>query len=96
MSDHRDDSRLTAGRRASGGPVGDQSAADHGSVAHRYEVRINGRLSHAILGYLGWSARKDDAHCHVLVETDPSGLAELLDRCSADGIVVDRVVRVQT
>ncbi len=70
-------------------------ASDRRSGVHAYQVHIEGRLSRAMLGSLGWRSRTEPGQSHVRVRAGSSDLADLLRSCSASGLVVDRVTRLR-
>jgi hypothetical protein len=69
-------------------------AVDRSATVRDYEVRVQGRLSRAVLGYLAWSSRTEPGHCYIRVLADSTNLASLLRGCLADGLVVDRITRL--
>lgn len=72
-----------------------EGPAGHRSAVHAYQVHVEGRLSRAMVGSLGWPSRIEPGQSLVRVSADPSDLADFLLSCSASGLVVDRVTRVR-
>ena len=72
-----------------------ERAAGRRSAVHAYQVHVEGRLSRAMVGYLGWPSRTEPGQSLVRVSAAPSDLADFLRSCSASGLVVDRVTRVR-
>jgi hypothetical protein len=70
--------------------------ASHRSAGHAYQVRVEGRLSRAMVSYLGWLSRIEPGQSLVRVSAGPSDLADFLRSCSTNGLVVDRVTRVRS
>ena len=68
---------------------------DHGSSVHAYEVHIEGRLSQAMINYLGWPSRTESGHSQVRVSAGSKDLADFLRSCAASGLVVDRITRLR-
>ena len=69
-------------------------AAERSATVRTYEVRVQGRLSRAVVGYLGWSSRTEPGQCCIRVLARPTELAALLRSCVAGGLIVDRITRL--
>ena len=74
--------------------IPDAEAAERPATVRTYEVRVQGRLSRAVVGYLGWSSRTEPGQCCIRVLADSTELAALLKSCSADGLIIDRITRL--
>ena len=72
-----------------------ERAADRRSALHAYQVHVEGRLSRAMVGSLGWPSRTEPGQSLVRVSAASSDLADFLRSCSASGLVVDRVTRIR-
>lgn len=60
-----------------------------------YQVHIEGHLSRTMIRYLAWPSRIQEGQSHLHVQAGPEDLADLLESCSASGLVVDRVTRLR-
>jgi hypothetical protein len=63
-------------------------------IVRDYEVRVQGRLSRAVVGYFGWSSRTEPGQCCIRVLAGSAELAALLKSCSSDGLIIDRITRL--
>ena len=68
--------------------------AERPATVRTYEVRVQGRLSRAVVGYLGWSSRTEPGQRCIRVQAGPTELAALLGSCLASGLIVDRITRI--
>ena len=75
-------------------PIPVESAAERSATVRTYEVRVQGRLSRAVVGYLGWSSRTEPGQCCLRVSAGPTELSALLRSCEAGGLIVDRITRL--
>ena len=75
-------------------PIPVAEAAERPATVRTYEVRVQGRLSRAVVGYLGWSSRTEPGQCCIRVTADSDELAALVRSCLAGGLVVDRITRL--
>ena len=77
--------------------MADRSAPGPGrrGAVRAYDVHIEGLLSQAMIGYLGWPSRTESGHSQVRVSAGSKDLADFLRSCAASGLVVDRVTRLR-
>jgi hypothetical protein len=72
------------------------SARAHGAALRYYEVWVRGELGDKLLNYLGWSHRLVAERQVARGEVTAHDLNAFLGQCSAAGLAVDRVRRVDT